>query len=86
MLKEVWIPSANVEEDALEGIEALGEFPLSLEKLAVVEPDLIINALPDNQEAYSKIAPTVHIPYWSEQYKSPVDKFLKIAKYTTGNG
>ncbi|MFF2886266.1 ABC transporter substrate-binding protein [Paenibacillus sp. NPDC057967] len=79
MLKETWIPYANLEEGALDGIEDLGGFPLNLEKLTLVEPDLIINALPANQEQYSKIAPTVHMPYWSEKYKSPMDKFLDIA-------
>ncbi|MBP1991773.1 ABC transporter substrate-binding protein [Paenibacillus eucommiae] len=79
MLKEAWIPYANLDEQALEGIEDLGGFPLNLEKLTLVEPDLIISALPNNQEQYSKIAPTVHIPYWSESYKTPMDKLLKIA-------
>lgn len=79
MLKEAWIPYANLEDGALEGIEDLGGFPLNLEKLALVEPDLIVGALPDNQESYSKIAPAVLMPYWSEKYASPMDKFLDIA-------
>ena len=80
MLKEAWIPFTNLKEDALDGIENLGGFPLNLEKLAMVEPDLIISSLPDNLDSYSKIAPTVHIPYWSESYASPMDKLLKIAE------
>ncbi|WP_217266725.1 ABC transporter substrate-binding protein [Paenibacillus tianmuensis] len=80
MLKEAWIPYANLERDALEGIENLGGFPLNLEKLASLEPDLIISALPNNHESYSKIAPTVRIPYWSKSYTTPMDKLLKIAE------
>ncbi|MCG7405922.1 ABC transporter substrate-binding protein [Paenibacillus sp. ACRRX] len=80
MLTEAWMPLSNLKEGTLDGIENLGGFPLNLEKLTLVEPDLIISSLPDNQEAYSKIAPTVHIPYWSESYASPMDKLLKIAE------
>jgi len=80
MLTEAWIPYANLGDDTLEGIEDLGGFPLNLEKLASLEPDLIISALPNNQEAYSKIAPTVHIPYWSEKFDTPMDKFRKVAE------
>lgn len=80
MLKEPWIPFANLKKEALDGIEDLGGFPLNLEKLALAEPDLIISALPNNMESYSKIAPTVHIPYWSASYTSPMDKLLKIAE------
>ncbi|RAV16642.1 ABC transporter substrate-binding protein [Paenibacillus contaminans] len=80
MLKEEWIPYAKLDKDILTGIEDLGGFPLNLEKLASLDPDLIISALPNNQEQYSKIAPTVNIPYWSKSFTTPMDKFLKIAE------
>lgn len=52
------------------GIEDLGKFPLNLEKLATLEPDLIIltEAWRDGggYEAFSKIAPTVVIPNHAE--------------------
>ena len=79
MLTEPWIEQADLEEGALDGIESLGGFPLNLEALTKLNPDIIISSLPDNVESYSKIAPTVHIAYVSPNYSSPMDKFLKIA-------
>ena len=80
MLTETWIDLANLEEGTLDGIESLGGFPLNLEALTSINPDLIISSLPDNVESYSKIAPTVHIAYASPNYSSPMDKFLKLAE------
>ncbi|MFB7813586.1 ABC transporter substrate-binding protein [Paenibacillus chitinolyticus] len=80
MLTEPWIKPANLEKGALDGIKSLGGFPLNLEALTSLNPDVIISSLPDNIESYSKIAPTVHIPYASPNYSSPMDKFFKIAE------
>jgi len=65
-----------------EGIEDLGAFPLNLEKLASLEPDLIIltEAWRDGggYEAFSKIAPTVVIPNYGEDMASELLMFGDI--------
>lgn len=40
----------------------------------MMEPDLIISSIATNLDSYDKIAPTVHIPYWSESFATPMDK------------
>lgn len=64
------------------GIEDLGKFPLNLEKLASLEPDLIIltEAWRDGggYEAFSKIAPTVVIPNHAEDLGEELRMFGDI--------
>lgn len=64
------------------GIEDLGKFPLSLEKLAEIEPDLIIltEAWRDGggYEAFSKIAPTIVIPNHAESLQDELRMFGDI--------
>ncbi|MBD2865110.1 AraC family transcriptional regulator [Paenibacillus oceani] len=64
------------------GIEDLGKFPLNLEKLASLEPDLIIltEAWRDGggYEAFSKIAPTVVIPNHGEDLGEELRMFGDI--------
>ncbi|MBP1991646.1 AraC family transcriptional regulator [Paenibacillus eucommiae] len=61
------------------GIEDLGAFPLNLEKLTSLEPDLIIltEAWRDGggYEAFSKIAPTIVIPNYGEDMSSELLMF-----------
>ncbi|WKL00997.1 hypothetical protein Q0F98_29500 [Paenibacillus amylolyticus] len=60
MLNEGWIEKSGIAADVIAGIEDLGgEFPMNLEKLVSLEPDLIIGSIDKNIEDYEKIATTV---------------------------
>jgi ABC-type Fe3+-hydroxamate transport system, periplasmic component len=65
-VKPVGVSQAVMENpyirDQAEGIENVGN-PMSLEKVAELNPDLIIVYLEDQYEQLSKIAPTVLIPF-----------------------
>jgi len=79
MLHESWLEKSGVPKDVLDGIENLGEFPMNLEKLTSLEPDLIISSINENTEQYEKIGTTVSIPYWEElSTPDPLEKFRKI--------
>ncbi|MNO60356.1 Iron(3+)-hydroxamate-binding protein YxeB precursor [compost metagenome] len=81
MLTESWIDQAGISEDTLAGIEDLGGFPMNLEKLTYLEPDLIIGSIEDNIESYEKIAPTVFVPYWEGlSTAGPLEKFRRISE------
>ncbi|MDF2721904.1 MAG: hypothetical protein K0Q59_1579 [Paenibacillus sp.] len=64
------------------GIEDLGKYPLSLEKLALLEPDLIILTEAWREgggyAAFSKIAPTVVIPNHAEDLGEELRMFGDI--------
>lgn len=81
MLKEAWIEKAGISKDILSKIEDLGGFPMNAEKLAYLEPDLIIGSIEDNIEQYKKIGTTVFLPYW-ESYSTagPIEKFKRISE------
>lgn len=66
-------------KDELEGIEDLGS-PMNVEKILDLEPDLIITMYEDNYEEYSRIAPTLYIPWDSNMdIYDTVEKFADIA-------
>ena len=45
MLDEGWMAEAGIEKETLARIEDLGGFPMNLEKLTALEPDLILGGL-----------------------------------------
>ncbi len=81
MLTESWIADSGISADTIAGIEDLGGFPMNLEKLAYLEPDLIIGSIEKNIEDYKKIGTTVFLPYWEgESTSGPLDKFRRISE------
>ncbi|AIQ46320.1 AraC family transcriptional regulator [Paenibacillus sp. FSL R7-0273] len=81
MLKESWIADSGISAETIAGIEDLGGFPMNLEKLAYLEPDLIIGSIEKNIEDYKKIGTTVFLPYWEgESTSGPLDKFRRISE------
>ncbi|MBW7477339.1 AraC family transcriptional regulator [Paenibacillus oenotherae] len=81
MLGESWISKAGISQEILNGIEDLGGFPMNLEKLTYLEPDLIIGSLDKNIEEYQKIGTTVFLPYWEgESTAGPLEKFRRISE------
>ncbi|GGH15002.1 AraC family transcriptional regulator [Paenibacillus segetis] len=81
MLGESWIEKSGISKDVLAGIEDLGGFPMNLEKLVYLEPDLIIGSIEDNIEAYQKIGTTVFLPYWEGlSTADPLAKFRRISE------
>ncbi|PPB02076.1 AraC family transcriptional regulator [Brevibacillus laterosporus] len=81
MLSESWINKAGISKDILAGIEDLGAFPMNLEKLTNLEPDLIIGSIEENIESYQKIGTTVFLPYWEGQSTAgPLEKFRRISE------
>lgn len=80
MLNEAWISKSGISQDVLDGIEDLGDFPLNLEKLTYLEPDLIIGSIDENIEQYEKVGTTVFLPYWEGlKTAGPLDKFRKVS-------
>ncbi|WP_434751904.1 ABC transporter substrate-binding protein [Paenibacillus amylolyticus] len=81
MLNESWIDKSGISPDIIAGIQDLGgEFPMNLEKLVALEPDLIIGSIDKNVEDYEKIATTVFLPYWEgETTSGPLEKLRRIA-------
>ncbi|MEK4852400.1 AraC family transcriptional regulator [Paenibacillus sp. FSL H7-0756] len=80
MLDEGWMDKAEIPQETLERIEDLGEFPMNLEKLTMLEPDLIIGSIEDYIDPYEKIGTTVFLPYWEElSTAGPLDKFRRVA-------
>nr|WP_145402930.1 AraC family transcriptional regulator [Paenibacillus xylanexedens] len=81
MLNESWIEKSGISPYVIAGIQDLGgEFPMNLEKLVALEPDLIIGSIDKNVEDYEKIAPTVFLPYWEgETTSGPLEKLRRIA-------
>ncbi|WP_127544271.1 AraC family transcriptional regulator [Paenibacillus amylolyticus] len=81
MLNEGWIEKSGIATDVIAGIEDLGgEFPMNLEKLVSLEPDLIIGSIDKNIEDYEKIATTVFLPYWEgDKTSGPLEKLRRIA-------
>ncbi|MGM1046778.1 MAG: AraC family transcriptional regulator [Bacillota bacterium] len=81
MLSEAWIEKAGISKDVIAGIEDLGEFPMNLEKLTYLEPDLIIGSIEKNIEDYQKIGTTVFLPYWEGlSTAGPLEKFRRISE------
>jgi len=81
MLTEGWMGKSGISKDILDGIEDLGGFPMNLEKLTYLEPDLIIGSIEDNIESYQKIGTTVFLPYWEGLSTSgPLEKFRRISE------
>lgn len=81
MLTEGWMQDSGIAEDVFAGIENLGGFPMDLEKLVDIQPDLIIGSIEDNIEQYEKVGTTVFVPYWEElSTAGPLDKFRSISE------
>ena len=81
MLDEGWFEKAGISEDTISKIENLGAFPMNLEKLLELEPDLIIGSIEDNIEQYEKVGTTVFIPYWEGlSTADPIEKFRRISE------
>lgn len=81
MLNEGWFEKAGITEDTISKIENLGAFPMNLEKLLELEPDLIIGSIEDNIEQYEKVGTTVFIPYWEGlSTADPIEKFRRISE------
>ncbi|GBF76622.1 AraC family transcriptional regulator [Paenibacillus sp. 598K] len=79
MLQEAWLEKSGIDQTVLDGIEDLGDFPMNLEKLASLDPDLIISSINENGEQYEKIGTTLFVPYWEElTTPDPLDKFRTI--------
>ncbi|WNS45220.1 AraC family transcriptional regulator [Paenibacillus sp. MMS20-IR301] len=80
MLDEGWMEKADIPQETLDKIEDLGDFPMNLEKLTMLEPDLIIGSIEDYIDQYEKIGTTVFLPYWEElSTAGPLDKFRNVA-------
>lgn len=81
MLDEGWMEKADIPKETIEKIEDLGNFPLNLEKLTMLDPDLIIGSIDENIEQYEKIGTTVFLPYWEGLTTAgPLDKFRSVSK------
>ncbi|WP_342417313.1 AraC family transcriptional regulator [Paenibacillus sp. FSL R10-2782] len=81
MLNEAWIDKSGYPKEKLVGIKDLGEFPMNLEKLTVLQPDLIIGSIEKNIDSYQKVGTTVFLPYWEgESTPGPLDKFRRISE------
>jgi len=81
MLTEAWIEKAGIAPELLEGVEDLGNFPMNLEKLTMLDPDLIIGSIEKNIEDYQKIGTTVFLPYWEGlSTADPLEKFRRVSK------
>ncbi|MEK4348746.1 AraC family transcriptional regulator [Paenibacillus sp. FSL P4-0184] len=81
MLDEGWMEKADIPKETIEKIEDLGDFPLNLEKLTMLDPDLIIGSIDENIEQYEKIGTTVFLPYWEGlKTAGPLDKFRSVSK------
>ncbi|OPG96228.1 hypothetical protein B2I21_23015 [Chryseobacterium mucoviscidosis] len=67
-IKPVGTPEMNLKNpyfiESLEGVENIGEYEtISLEKVLELQPDLIVTGDPDLFDSFSKIAPTLVVPY-----------------------
>lgn len=67
-IKPVGTPEMNLKNpyfiSSLEGVQNIGEYEtISLEKVLELEPDLIVTGNPDLFDSFSKIAPTLVVPY-----------------------
>jgi len=67
-VKPVGTPELNLKNpyfiEALQGVENIGEYEqVSLEKIVALQPDLIVTGNETAYESYSKIAPTVVVPF-----------------------
>ncbi|WP_338552198.1 AraC family transcriptional regulator [Paenibacillus sp. KS-LC4] len=81
MLNEAWLGDSGISQDVLDSIEDLGGFPMNLEKLTYLEPDLIIGSIDENIEQYEKVGTTVFLPYWEElKTAGPLEKFRNVSK------
>ena len=81
MLNEVWIDRSGYPKEKLAGIKDLGDFPMDLEELTVLQPDLIIGSIEKNIDSYQKVGTTVFLPYWEgESTAGPLDKFRRISE------
>ncbi|WP_256019512.1 AraC family transcriptional regulator [Paenibacillus kribbensis] len=81
MLHEAWIDQSGFPKEKLAGIKDLGEFPMDLEELTVLQPDLIIGSIEKNIDSYQKVGTTVFLPYWEGQSTAgPLDKFRRISE------
>lgn len=81
MLDEGWMEKANIPSNILEQIEDLGNFPMNLEKLTLLEPDLIVGSIEEHIEQYEKVGTTVFLPYWEGlSTAGPLDKFRNVSK------
>ncbi|MFC5702398.1 ABC transporter substrate-binding protein [Cohnella faecalis] len=80
MLTEGWMDKAGIEKETLAKIEDMGGFPMNLEKMVSMEPDLIIGSVEENYEQYDKVGTTVFLPYWEgKSTAGPLDKFRKVS-------
>jgi len=81
MMDEGWMAKAGIGQETLANVEDLGgNFPMNLEKLTALEPDLIIGSVEDSIEQYEKIGTTVFLPYWTElSTAGPLEKFRSVS-------
>jgi ABC-type Fe3+-hydroxamate transport system, periplasmic component len=80
MMDEGWMAEAGIGQETLANVEDLGGFPMNLEKLTALEPDLIIGSVEDSIEQYEKIGTTVFLPYWTElSTAGPLEKFRSVS-------
>jgi len=81
MLDEGWMEKSDIPKEIIEKVEDLGNFPLNLEKLTLLEPDLIIGSIEDYIEQYEKVGTTVFLPYWEGlSTAGPLEKFRNVSK------
>ncbi|WP_312110790.1 AraC family transcriptional regulator [Brevibacillus reuszeri] len=81
MLSEGWFERAGISQEVISKIEDLGEFPMNLEKLTYLEPDLIIGSKEEDIEQYQKIGTTVFLPYWTGKTTAgPLEKFRSVSE------
>ncbi|GGF61935.1 hypothetical protein GCM10010912_03850 [Paenibacillus albidus] len=62
-------------KERTEGIEDIGDDSVALEKVAALEPDLIIRPNDKNYEQFSKIAPTIVIPWGAKELYAELREF-----------
>ncbi|MFB9274333.1 ABC transporter substrate-binding protein [Cohnella cellulosilytica] len=80
MMDEGWMAKAGIGQETLAGVEDLGGFPMNVEKLIALEPDLIIGSVEASIEEYEKIGTTVFLPYWTgETTAGPLEKFRSLS-------
>jgi iron complex transport system substrate-binding protein len=80
MLGEGWLEKAGIDKEVLASIEDMGGFPMNLEKLVELEPDLILGSVEGNIEQYEKVGTTVFLPYWTgKSTADPLQKFRSIS-------
>ncbi|MCY9516767.1 TroA family protein [Paenibacillus apiarius] len=71
-MKPIGTPEKNLKNpyyfNKLEGVENIGEYEaISLEKIVALQPDLIVTGNETAYDSFSKIAPTILVPFGNLQ-------------------